>query len=200
MSFWDGSFFNDYVPYLNEEPPVEYSYGTIDLNVEPNAEVGFDSQALYAQQNDYGFVYSDSEQSNPEEIYKEKPADSNINRETKEMSIERFAVLLGVYYEPETVMDAFTHWLTQGEDRVMRAWWPHISDTLFTSHRLRVSTIRDPLIRYIHRCIVTTISGRRQGQEWVTTTDLFYIHSLMTGRPCNLARCFALYYASIYHR
>ncbi|KAD3069241.1 hypothetical protein E3N88_37121 [Mikania micrantha] len=60
--------------------------------------------------------------------------------------------------------------------------------------------IRDPLIRYIHRCIVKTISGRGQSQEWVTTTDLFYLHSLIADRPCNLARCFALYYASFYHR
>ncbi|KAL8214271.1 hypothetical protein R6Q57_003720 [Mikania cordata] len=60
--------------------------------------------------------------------------------------------------------------------------------------------IRDPLIRYIHRCIVTTISGRGQSQEWVTTTYLFYLHSLIAGRPCNLAQCFALYYASFYHR
>ncbi|KAD5961565.1 hypothetical protein E3N88_13038 [Mikania micrantha] len=60
--------------------------------------------------------------------------------------------------------------------------------------------IRDPLIRYIHHCIVTRISGRGQSQEWVTTTDLFYLHSLIAGRPCNLARCFALYCASFYHR
>ncbi|KAD4179038.1 hypothetical protein E3N88_27629 [Mikania micrantha] len=78
MSFWDGSFFNDYVPDLNEEPPVEHSYGTIDLNVEPNADVGFDSQASYAQQNDYGFVYDDIKQSNPEEVYEEKLATQKL--------------------------------------------------------------------------------------------------------------------------
>ncbi|KAL8224123.1 hypothetical protein R6Q57_019598 [Mikania cordata] len=72
MSFWDESFFNYSVPDLNEEPPVEYSYGTIDLNAEPNADVGFDSQASY------GFVYADdSKQSNPDEGYEEKPAASN---------------------------------------------------------------------------------------------------------------------------
>ncbi|KAL8257620.1 hypothetical protein R6Q59_029661 [Mikania micrantha] len=76
MSFWNESFFNDYAPDLNEEPPVEYSYGTIDLNAEPNADVGFDSQASYAQQ------------SNPEEAYEEKPADSNINRGKKESNKE----------------------------------------------------------------------------------------------------------------
>ncbi|KAL8247237.1 hypothetical protein R6Q59_008453 [Mikania micrantha] len=117
-----------------------------------------------------------------------------------EMFIERFAMHLGIYYEPETVRDDFTHGLTQGEDGVMRAWWAQIFDTPFTGHRLRATTIRDPLIRYIHRCIVTTISCRGQSQEWVTTTNLFYLHSLITGRPCNLAQCFALYYASFYHR
>ncbi|KAD6795303.1 hypothetical protein E3N88_06199 [Mikania micrantha] len=79
MSFWDWSFFNNSVPDLNEEPPVEYSYGTIDLNAEPNADVGFDSQALY------GFVYDDSKQSYTEEGYEEKPGASNVNWETKEV-------------------------------------------------------------------------------------------------------------------
>ncbi|KAD2804051.1 hypothetical protein E3N88_37428 [Mikania micrantha] len=40
-----------------------------------------------------------------------------------EMSIERFAVHLGIYYEPETVRDDFAQGLTQGEEGVMRAWW-----------------------------------------------------------------------------
>ncbi|KAL8228287.1 hypothetical protein R6Q57_015871 [Mikania cordata] len=68
----------------------------------------------------------------------------------------------------------------------MRAWWAQISHTPFTGHRVRATMIRHPLIRYIHRCIVTTISSRGQSQEWVTTTDLFYLHLLIAGRPCNL--------------
>ncbi|KAL8223617.1 hypothetical protein R6Q57_019092 [Mikania cordata] len=78
MSFWDESFFNYSVPDLNEEPPVEYLYDTIDLKVEPNADVGFDSQAPY------GFVYDDCKQNNPEEVYEKKPAASKINWEPKE--------------------------------------------------------------------------------------------------------------------
>ncbi|KAD4888184.1 hypothetical protein E3N88_20257 [Mikania micrantha] len=62
------------------EPPVEYSYDTIDLNAEPNADVGFDSQASY------GFVYDDSKQSYTEEGYEEKPGASNVNWETKEVT------------------------------------------------------------------------------------------------------------------
>ncbi|KAL8227067.1 hypothetical protein R6Q57_016899 [Mikania cordata] len=38
------------------------------------------------------------------------------------MSIERFAVHLGLYYEPETVLDDFGQELTQGEEGVMRAY------------------------------------------------------------------------------
>ncbi|KAL8232845.1 hypothetical protein R6Q57_002623 [Mikania cordata] len=116
------------------------------------------------------------------------------------MSIELFAVHLGIYYEPETVLDDLGQGLTQGEEGVMRDWWAQIFETPFTGHRVRATLIRDPLIRYIHCCIVTTISGRGQSPEWVTTTDLFYLHSLIAGRPCNLARCFTLYYASFYHR
>ncbi|KAL8209682.1 hypothetical protein R6Q57_006414 [Mikania cordata] len=217
MSFWDESFFNYSVPDLNEEPPVEYSYGTIDLNAEPNADVGFDSQVSY------GFVYADdSKQSNPEEGYEKNPyfgvvvphryqkqchhrtrlfdlaelpsyrlitveffstfryrahqAAVRVDEDTElpsdiefslcghhfEMSIERFAVYLGIYYEPETVTDGFAQGLTQGGEGVMRAWWAQISDTLFTGHCVRATMIKDPLIRYIHRCIVTTISGRGQ--------------------------------------
>ncbi|KAL8251062.1 hypothetical protein R6Q59_034755 [Mikania micrantha] len=137
-----------------------------------------------------------------EEDDEELPQDIefSLGGEHFEMSIERFAVHLGIYYEPETVRDDFTQGLTQGEEGVMRAWWAQISDTAFTGHRVRATMIRDPLIRYIHRCIETTISGRGQSQEWVTTTDLFYLHSLIAGRPCNLAQCFALYDASFYHR
>ncbi|KAL8225861.1 hypothetical protein R6Q57_018418 [Mikania cordata] len=117
-----------------------------------------------------------------------------------EMSIERFVVHLGIYYEPETVLDDFGQGLTQGEEGVKRVWWAQICDMPFTGHQVQATMIRDPLIRYIHRCIMTTISGRGQSQEWLMTTYLFYLHSLIAGRPCNLARCFALYYASFYHR
>ncbi|KAL8200422.1 hypothetical protein R6Q57_011761 [Mikania cordata] len=83
------------MPDLNEEAPVEYSYGTIDLNAEPNADVGFDSQASY------GFVYDDSRQSFPKEGYEEKPAASNVNWETKE----------GPPMDPETLALSQHEWL-----------------------------------------------------------------------------------------
>ncbi|KAL8223736.1 hypothetical protein R6Q57_019211 [Mikania cordata] len=130
------------------------------------------------------FIYQDHQEAVRVEEDAELPPDIefSLGGQHFEMSIERFAGL------------------TQGKEGVMRAWWVQISDTPFTGHRVRATMIRDPLIRYIHRCIVNTISGRGQSQEWVTTTYLFYLHSLIVGRPCNLARCFVLYYASFYHR
>ncbi|KAD4583977.1 hypothetical protein E3N88_21578 [Mikania micrantha] len=75
----DGPSHSSYRHTLQPKPPIEYSYGTIDLNAEPNADVGFDSQASY------GFVYDDSKQSYTEEGYEEKPGASNVNWETKEV-------------------------------------------------------------------------------------------------------------------
>ncbi|KAL8262295.1 hypothetical protein R6Q59_026344 [Mikania micrantha] len=309
MSFWDGSFFNYSVPDLNEEHSVEYSYGTIDLNAEPNPDVRslclrkrclyfsvaemdadmphqedadmpqqqgppLDPESLALSQHawllfeehsatlkrcrrilrmsvltprciDWGlladageavrvrailgedtpwtrlfdiadlptyrlitveflstFRYRAHQAAVREEDDEELPPNIEFSLcgQHFEMSIERFAVYLDIYYEPETVSDDFVQGLTQGEEGVMWGWWSQISYTPFTGHRVRATMIRDPLIRYIHRCIVTTNSGRGQSQEWVTTTYLFYLHSLIAGRPCNLARCFALYYASFYHR
>ncbi|KAL8213870.1 hypothetical protein R6Q57_003319 [Mikania cordata] len=97
MSFWDERFFNYYVPDLNEEPPVEYSYGTIDLNVEPNADVDFDTQASAHQ----GAVREQEDEELSPDI------EFSLCGQHMEMSIERSTVLLGLYYEPETIRDAF---------------------------------------------------------------------------------------------
>ncbi|KAL8214389.1 hypothetical protein R6Q57_003838 [Mikania cordata] len=158
---------------LGEDTTCTRLFDTSDLSAYRQITVDFLST----------FLYRAHRTAVPEQKDEELPPDIEFSlcRQHMEMSIERFAVLLGLYYEPETVTNAFTQGLTQGEDGVTRAWWPQISDTSFTSHRLRASTIRDPLIRYIHRCIVTTILGHEQSQELVTMTNLFYLHSLMTG-------------------
>ncbi|KAD5507647.1 hypothetical protein E3N88_15350 [Mikania micrantha] len=90
-----------------------------------------------------------------------------------EMSIERFAVHLGIYYEPETVRDDFAQGLTQGEEGVMRAWY-----------QIRPSPA----------------PGSRS-EPGVGDDDRSVLSALThCWQACNLARCFALYYASFYHR
>ncbi|KAD3641785.1 hypothetical protein E3N88_31009 [Mikania micrantha] len=58
-----------------------------------------------------------------EEDDEELPPDIefSLGGQHHEMSIERFTVHLGIYYEPETVRDDFAQGLTQGEEGVMRA-------------------------------------------------------------------------------
>ncbi|KAD4385330.1 hypothetical protein E3N88_25498 [Mikania micrantha] len=84
------------------------------------------------------FRYRSHQAAVPEQEDEELPPDVEflLCGHHMEMLIEQFAVLLGLYYEPETVTEAFTQGLTQGEDGMMRAWWPQISNTPFTGHRL----------------------------------------------------------------
>ncbi|KAD7478642.1 hypothetical protein E3N88_01778 [Mikania micrantha] len=37
-------------------------------------------------------------------------------------------------------------------------------------------------------------------QEWCTSQDLFFLYCILSGRPCNLARCLAEYFSTYYHR
>ena len=55
------------------------------------------------------------------------------------------------------------------------------------------SAIRDPVLRYLHRLITATISGRRESTGVVTQRDLFYLHCFRTRRIPHLGYGFALY-------
>ncbi|KAL8214212.1 hypothetical protein R6Q57_003661 [Mikania cordata] len=66
-----------------------------------------------------------------------------------QMSIECFAVLLGIYHRLKTVTEDFTQSLTLGEDGVMRAWWPislpcRFSSTKFVLPRLETFLLGTP--------------------------------------------------------
>ncbi|KAL8204993.1 hypothetical protein R6Q57_010616 [Mikania cordata] len=112
-------------------------------------------------------------------------------RQRHEMSLVEFAVVSGLYWEPETITPLYTAGITDIDDATLRAWWPLIADDPFVGTKARVSRIRDPLIRYMHRLIATSIAGRGRSREWCTLQDLFYLYCLITGRTCQLARCLA---------
>ncbi|KAL8210906.1 hypothetical protein R6Q57_005343 [Mikania cordata] len=114
--------------------------------------------------------------------------------------VAEFAVISGLYWEPETVTPLYTAGITEIDDATLCAWWPLIADDPFAGTKARVSRIRDPLIRYMHRLIATLIAGRGRSREWCTLHDLFYLYCLITGRTCQLARCLAECFATYYHR
>ncbi|KAD3068671.1 hypothetical protein E3N88_36551 [Mikania micrantha] len=115
------------------------------------------------------------------------------------LSLAEFGSVLGLYTEEETHMPIYTTAIHTADDAVVSAWWPRIGDDAFV-RSARVTRIRDPLIRYLHRCIASSVTGRGMSQEWCTSQDLFFLYCILSGRPCNLARCLAEYFSTYYHR
>ncbi|KAL8226537.1 hypothetical protein R6Q57_016369 [Mikania cordata] len=87
------------------------------------------------------------------------------------MSLAEFGNALGLYTEEELTMPIYTSAIHTADDAVVSAWWPRIGDEPFV-RAARVTRIRDPLIRYLHRVIAS---------------------------PCNVARCLAEYFSTYYH-
>ncbi|KAD2080478.1 hypothetical protein E3N88_41875 [Mikania micrantha] len=74
------------------------------------------------------------------------------------LSLAEFGSVLGLYTEEETQMPIYTTAIHTADDAVVSAWWPRIGDELFF-RSARVTRIRDPLIRYLHRCIASSVTG-----------------------------------------
>ncbi|KAL8232916.1 hypothetical protein R6Q57_002694 [Mikania cordata] len=116
-----------------------------------------------------------------------------------ELSLVDFGCALGLYTEQELTMPIYTTAIHTADDAVVSAWWPRIGDEPFV-RAFRVTRIRDPLIRYLHRFIASFVTGCGMSQEWFTYQDLFFLYCILSGRPCNLARCLAEYFITYYHR
>ncbi|KAL8210655.1 hypothetical protein R6Q57_005092 [Mikania cordata] len=118
-----------------------------------------------------------------------------LGGELHRMTLPEFGVLLGLYTEEEIDTDLYRLARHEDFDDVIASWWPQISDSPWLG-KARVSTMRDPLHRYIHRVLAYTIVGRNQSQEWCTQTYLFYLHSILSPASCNLTWCMADTFAS----
>ncbi|KAD7479730.1 hypothetical protein E3N88_02866 [Mikania micrantha] len=115
--------------------------------------------------------------------------------ELHRMTLPEFGVLLGLYTEEEIDTDLNRLARHEDFDDVIASWWPQISDSPLLD-KARVSTMRDPLHRYIHMVLAYTIVGRKQSLEWCMQTDLIYLHSILTHASCNLAWCMTDTFAS----
>ncbi|KAL8209737.1 hypothetical protein R6Q57_006469 [Mikania cordata] len=104
------------------------------------------------------------------------------------MSLREFVIVSGMYTEQETHMSIYTTAISTADDAVVSAWWPRIGNEPFV-RAARVTRIRDPLIRYLHRCISSSITGRGMSQEWCTSQDLFFFILFVeweTVPPCTV--------------
>ncbi|KAI3797667.1 hypothetical protein L1987_32928 [Smallanthus sonchifolius] len=71
-------------------------------------------------------------------------------------------------------------------DSQLHDFWHSIVDGPYSTSLVE-SSIRDPLIRYIHRLLACTLIGRRSGIEKCSQLDLFCLYCIVGRREANLA-------------
>ncbi|KAI3826959.1 hypothetical protein L1987_01019 [Smallanthus sonchifolius] len=97
------------------------------------------------------------------------------------LTLRQWAVATGLYFEPETVTPLYTEAVTEVDKEDFLVFWGLISDSPWLGTNGRVLGIRDPLYRYLHRRISTSIIPRQKSREWCTDRDLFFLYCLLTG-------------------
>nr|GEW50022.1 hypothetical protein [Tanacetum cinerariifolium] len=75
---------------------------------------------------------------------------------------------------------------------------PTIRDGSFNIGNTKVKSIRDLKVRLAHRCIATTILGRKESTNRVTKVDLYYLYCIYTNKfICNIPYWLAKYLKSV---
>ncbi|XP_035838170.1 uncharacterized protein LOC118485808 [Helianthus annuus] len=110
--------------------------------------------------------------------------------QAREMSLAQFAVHSGLYTEAEIATDLYTKGLVMIDKPTLLGFWDLIADIRHWDHHQskgRSTLIEDPLFRYLHKMISTSITARNKSREWCTSGDLFFLYCLLYKRPCALA-------------
>ncbi|GJS84604.1 hypothetical protein Tco_0751145 [Tanacetum coccineum] len=78
-------------------------------------------------------------------------------------------------------------WSILKESHLLMEFWPTIGDGGFNVGNTKVASIRDPRVKLAHRCIATTIAGRKETTHRVTEIDLYYLYCIYTPEvACNI--------------
>ncbi|GJX08256.1 hypothetical protein Tco_0196188 [Tanacetum coccineum] len=107
-----------------------------------------------------------------------------------------------VVYERKSRDNATLSGLSRAEivkkNRLLMEFWPSIGDGGFNVGNIKVASIRNPRVKLAHRCIATTISGRKENTNRVTEIDLYYLYFIYTeGVVCNIPYWLAKYLKSV---
>ncbi|GJR39800.1 hypothetical protein Tco_1215484 [Tanacetum coccineum] len=99
--------------------------------------------------------------------------------------------LIGLYSERQSMENAILSGLRNGntvkESRLLMEFWPTIREGGFNVGNTKVASIRDPRVKLAHRCIATTIEGRKETTHRVTEIDLYYLYCIYTPEvACNI--------------
>ncbi|MFS7928159.1 hypothetical protein Hanom_Chr04g00317561 [Helianthus anomalus] len=119
------------------------------------------------------------------------------------MTQVEFGVHSGLYLQEYIATDVYTQGLVVvdrttllgfGQVVVWADTWEH------DNAKGRISHVNDPLYRYLHRTLSSSITARGHNREWCTSVDVFFFYCLLYRRPCALAHGVAPYFASAHHR
>ncbi|MFS7896804.1 hypothetical protein Hanom_Chr00s005851g01730981 [Helianthus anomalus] len=119
----------------------------------------------------------------------------SFGRKVYEMNVPRFAIISGLYTEEEVRRPEFTTCLRGAYSenrkysvgrRELKAFWESISDADFSQTNL-ISTVRNPIYRFVLRCLATTLVGRKSGENKANWIELFVLMCRVQRREFNLA-------------
>ncbi|GJW27520.1 hypothetical protein Tco_0044395 [Tanacetum coccineum] len=91
---------------------------------------------------------------------------------------------VSLYSERQSRKNATLSGLRNGdtikESRLLMEFWLTIQDGGFNVGNTKVASIKDPRVKLAHRCIATTITGRKETTHRVIEIDLYYLYCIYT--------------------
>ncbi|GJZ68677.1 hypothetical protein Tco_0631917 [Tanacetum coccineum] len=112
-----------------------------------------------------------------------------LGGEQNEISLLELGWRIGLYSERKSRESVTLSGLRKG-----LGFWPTIRDDGFNVGNTKVAAIRDPRVKLAHRCIATTIAGKKESTHRVIEIDLFYLYCIYSDEViCNIPYCFAKY-------
>ncbi|GJS20709.1 hypothetical protein Tco_0449341 [Tanacetum coccineum] len=86
-----------------------------------------------------------------------------------------------------TTLSGLRKGVTVKVNHLLLGFWPTIGDGGFNMGNTKVTAIKDPKVKLGHRCIATTIAGRKKSTHRVIEIDLFYLYCIYPeGVVCNI--------------
>ena len=125
-----------------------------------------------------------------------------MNREFG-MSITEFSVACGFYTEEYTDSVDYDNSYTGFPSNFNpNAFWREITDSPinYNPSQSKSSVIKSPALKYMHRFIAFSLSGRKESTGVVTKTDLFYLWCMVKGSRVNLGSWFAYFIDQNIHK
>ncbi|KAI3775833.1 hypothetical protein L1987_45587 [Smallanthus sonchifolius] len=111
-----------------------------------------------------------------------------------EISLAQFGVRVGMYRHREITQPVFTESHSEFGEGEASLFWGRIGSGPFDPHSQTSTKLKHPLHRYLHRCIVLTLGGRKDSTGVVSLRDLFHLHCLIDQVDYNLAYSLAKFF------